>query len=539
MIDYSQRSLDEQHAAFLRTKFLAMPIAGTIAWIGIGIAGAVLPLQGAMWAIYIGTGMIFYLGILVSKVTGEDLLGKKSKGNFFDRLFLSTVAMAVLVYAIAIPFAMVQPRSLPMSVGILAGLMWLPFSVMIGHWVGYFHAISRTVLIVLAWFLFPAQRFVLIPAIIVAIYVVTIAVLVRRARSMGLLIVLALWPSEAVGMQERPWEVAIYAGGIGGAGAIDGSGQLPPPGPVLVDSFQARPIPTFPSWYFGAGAAYLNAGFARQSLRIDPLDRVLTTASATREGGGTIGVRLSRQLAGRARIEAAAEHARGAAVLTREARDQLEATRASFVTLFSGLSSQFVMFSPSSSVEVRESGSVTAITGAVAIDLSSRGRIVPFALVGGGLASRAGDAPSIALTGRYVAQFVAQFGQVFPIGIAQTDTVEIRYALPTHRPVAIVGGGVRYALSRRLTARLDARASLTPDRVTITVDANPTTMSTLATGSAGLTIFSSSPPFSLDFSSTPTGINSLRGPALNDVVTFSARGLQTRFSVTAGLGWKF
>ena len=185
-IDYSRRPLDEQHAAFLRTKFLAMPIAGTIVWIGIGIAGAVSSLEGAVWATFIGTGMIFYLGILVSKFTGEDLLGKKSKGNFFDRLFLSTIAMAVLVYAIAIPFFMVEPRSVPLSVGILAGLMWLPFSVMIGHWVGYFHGISRTILIALAWFLFPAQRFVLIPAIIVAIYLVTIAVLVRRARAMGL-----------------------------------------------------------------------------------------------------------------------------------------------------------------------------------------------------------------------------------------------------------------------------------------------------------------------------------------------------------------
>jgi hypothetical protein len=185
-IDYSQRPLDEQHAAFLRTKFLAMPIAGTIAWIGIGVAGAVLTLEGAVWATFIGTGLIFYLGIVVSKFTGEDLLGKKSKGNFFDRLFLSTIAMAVLVYAIAIPFFMVEPRSVPLSVGILAGLMWVPFSVMIGHWIGYFHAFSRTVLIVLAWFLFPAQRFVIIPAIIVLIYLITLAVLVRRARMMGL-----------------------------------------------------------------------------------------------------------------------------------------------------------------------------------------------------------------------------------------------------------------------------------------------------------------------------------------------------------------
>jgi hypothetical protein len=413
MIDHSQQSLDEQHAAFLRTKFLAMPIAGTIAWIG--IAGAVLPLRSAVWAIYL----------------------------------------------------------------------------------------------------------------------VTIAV--RRTRAMGLLILLALWPSEAVAMQERPWEVEIYAGGTSGAGAVDGSGQLPPPGPVLVDSFQGRSIPTFPSWYFGAGAAYLSGGFGRPGLRIDPLDPVLTTASVTREGGGAFGVRLSRRVVERARIEVAVEHTRGRSVLTRETHDQLEATRASFVTFFNGLSSPFVVFSTTSSAAVRESGSVTAITGAVTIDLLSRRRILPFALVGGGLESRSGETPSISLNGRYV----AQFGQVVSIGIAQTDTVEIHYALPKHRPMAIVGGGVRYAISPRFTARLDARASLTRDRVTITVDAAPATTSTVPTGAAALTIFSSSPPFTLDFATNPTGNNSLRGPALNDVVTFTGAGMQTRFSLTAGLGWKF
>ena len=69
-----------------------------------------------------------------------------------------------------------------MSAGILAGLMWLPFSGLIRHWVGLFHGLSRTVLIVIAWYLFPRHRFVVIPAIIVVIYLVTIAVLVQRAK---------------------------------------------------------------------------------------------------------------------------------------------------------------------------------------------------------------------------------------------------------------------------------------------------------------------------------------------------------------------
>lgn len=38
---------------------------------------------------------------------------------------------------------LIEPTSLPLSVGILAGLMSVPFSGWIEHWVGLFHAYSR------------------------------------------------------------------------------------------------------------------------------------------------------------------------------------------------------------------------------------------------------------------------------------------------------------------------------------------------------------------------------------------------------------
>ncbi len=178
----SVRSLDEQRAEFARNRFLAMPIAGTIAWTIIGIGGAFLRVELASWVLFIGTGSIFGLGLLVARFTGEDLLGKTRNKNVFDDLFFHTLVMAWLVFSIAIPFFMIEPTSLPLSVGILSGLMWIPFSWIIQHWVGLFHGIVRTVLIVATWYLFPDRRFVVIPAVIVAVYLVTIVVLARRRR---------------------------------------------------------------------------------------------------------------------------------------------------------------------------------------------------------------------------------------------------------------------------------------------------------------------------------------------------------------------
>ena len=51
---------------------------------------------------------------------------------------------------------------------------------MIRHWVGLFHGLSRTVLVLAAWYVFPDHRFVAIPAVIVALYLVTIWALESR-----------------------------------------------------------------------------------------------------------------------------------------------------------------------------------------------------------------------------------------------------------------------------------------------------------------------------------------------------------------------
>ncbi len=51
---------------------------------------------------------------------------------------------------------------------------------MLQHWVGLFHAIARTVLVVTVWFLFPDQRFVAIPVVVVIVYLISIVALGTR-----------------------------------------------------------------------------------------------------------------------------------------------------------------------------------------------------------------------------------------------------------------------------------------------------------------------------------------------------------------------
>ena len=164
-----KRTLEEQRIEFANGKFLATPLAGLIVWTIIGFVGIFFSDFIAVWSIFIGTGSIVYLGLFLSKFTGENFLDKSKPKNEFDTLFLFTVGQAILVYSIAIPFFLVNYSSLPLTVGILTGSMWLPFSWIVKHWIGIFHALARTILVLTLWYLLPEYRFIAIPFGIVLI----------------------------------------------------------------------------------------------------------------------------------------------------------------------------------------------------------------------------------------------------------------------------------------------------------------------------------------------------------------------------------
>ena len=108
----NHRTLEEQKEEFKSKKLLASPIAGLIAWLIVAISGIFFPDNITVWVLFIATGSIVYLAMGISKLTGEDYLDKSKPKNTFDNLFFLTVAQAILVYSIAIPFFIVDYTSL-------------------------------------------------------------------------------------------------------------------------------------------------------------------------------------------------------------------------------------------------------------------------------------------------------------------------------------------------------------------------------------------------------------------------------------------
>ena len=169
---------------FANRRLIATPIAGLIAWCVVAVGSLFLEPVALSLLTFAATGSIVYLGLLVSKFTGENFLDKSRPKNTFDNLFMLSVGMAVLVYAIAIPFFLVDYTSLPLTIGVLTGLMWLPISWIIQHWIGIVHGVMRTVLIVAVWYLFPEDRFLAVSLVIIGLYVFAITVLEMRWRAL-------------------------------------------------------------------------------------------------------------------------------------------------------------------------------------------------------------------------------------------------------------------------------------------------------------------------------------------------------------------
>lgn len=80
-------TLEEQRIEFSNRKFLATPLAGLLVWFIIGIIGVFASKFTAVWAIFIGTGSIVYLGLFIAKFTGENFLEKTNQKTNSTRFF--------------------------------------------------------------------------------------------------------------------------------------------------------------------------------------------------------------------------------------------------------------------------------------------------------------------------------------------------------------------------------------------------------------------------------------------------------------------
>jgi hypothetical protein len=172
-------TLEETRADFeFRSKrALSMPMAGAIVWAVIGVLGLVLPQRLAIFALLFGTGAIFPIAMAIASARGEQLI---TNTNPLAKLMGACVLMVNLLWALHIPLVLRAPVFVPLSVGIGLGLHWVVYSWITQSHVGYVHAISRTIAVLLAWWIFQGNVVTACATAVVAAYVYALYAMATR-----------------------------------------------------------------------------------------------------------------------------------------------------------------------------------------------------------------------------------------------------------------------------------------------------------------------------------------------------------------------
>jgi hypothetical protein len=230
--------------------------------------------------------------------------------------------------------------------------------------------------------------------------------------------------------------------------------------------------------------------------------------------------------------------------ITQSNSDKIEATRASFISAFTGVitvNPNRVLNSVTSTATLN-SGSrhQLAASGTLIVNLRTTGDIVPYATFGAGLISIVGKTPSATLRGNY--QFLLPSGA--PIN--ETDTVTVREAGDNETLAGILGGGVKYQVSPRWGIRLGLCVALSKNAANTVVDSSPNVA--LGQRPAGRGVLGAEP--SIQFSNnssdpvtalgvTAVAASTLTGPAITGLRTFSGSGVRSHANITAGIFWRF
>lgn len=169
----------EKARFFVETRgAVYLPMAGSIYWLALAIAGYFLP--GRTWCLVVltATGLAFLLGLFVAR----PIVAKLSLKSPLASLFLPALLPVALSYGITIPAFYTEISLVPLTWAIGLASHWPAFGWIYGNSTYIVHAVVRTVLAAGIWFLLPEGRFTLLPLAISLVYVATSVWQVRELR---------------------------------------------------------------------------------------------------------------------------------------------------------------------------------------------------------------------------------------------------------------------------------------------------------------------------------------------------------------------
>lgn len=183
-MDLNAALLAERHAAYVRLKGgYSLPVAGAIYWAALTVAGTMLSVRGwtivALWC----SGLIFPLGILVSKLLKNEFM--KDRTAVSSLLFPAFAGM-LLFFPMLFAALSVAPSLAPLILAIGMSMHWPVVGWTYGKTGLYTtHAIVRAIACFAIWMWLPEGRYTLLPAAVALVYVATVVAIFVDLRRMG------------------------------------------------------------------------------------------------------------------------------------------------------------------------------------------------------------------------------------------------------------------------------------------------------------------------------------------------------------------
>ena len=172
-MDLKSELLRERLALYVRLKGgFTVPLAGALYWGALAVLGTQLPLKTWIIAAFIGSGLIFPLAMLLSRIFGVNFMSEKSAVG--DLMLPAFIGMLTF-WPIAILAFWSAPELAAPTLAIGMAMHWPVVGWTYARTALYSaHAIVRALAVMAIWLLYPDQRLVLIPAAVAVIYVATV-----------------------------------------------------------------------------------------------------------------------------------------------------------------------------------------------------------------------------------------------------------------------------------------------------------------------------------------------------------------------------
>jgi hypothetical protein len=157
---------------------LSLPVAGALYWFALGIVG--LYVQPNTWFLIacFSSGLIFPLGLLLSKPLKSDLNVSSPLTSLFGPALISMM----MFWPLAIAGASTNVSFITLAIAIGMGIHWPVVGWMYGRIIFMLHGITRAIGCTMLWYVFPDQRFVLIPFFVSLVYLITIVGIKREVK---------------------------------------------------------------------------------------------------------------------------------------------------------------------------------------------------------------------------------------------------------------------------------------------------------------------------------------------------------------------